>query len=233
MRPVERGDVPVDGAGNPVVFKRYSEARGALISLWGEYCSYCEMELDSSLHVEHVRPKKAKGTNAVDHQLLLAWDNFLLACSNCNSTKGDTPIVLDDYIWPDRDNTFRALIYSEAGVITTAPLPVQQKAQKLLELVGLDKTPLTAEMSDRRWLNRKDAWGKATRARERLAKNDIIELREQIAEHVADKGYWSIWMTVFQDDQDMLNRIIKTMPGTSLPCFNAIGEGIERAGGQC
>ena len=70
------------------------------------------MQLDSALGVERIQPKKTRGCTQIDSQREMDWNNFLLACPNCNSTKGNTDVVLDDYLWPDRDNTFRALKYS-------------------------------------------------------------------------------------------------------------------------
>ncbi len=40
MRPIERGDLPIDENGTPKIFSRYQDARGDLIDRLGEYCSY-------------------------------------------------------------------------------------------------------------------------------------------------------------------------------------------------
>ena len=242
MRPVERGHRPQE-QGTAVVFSEYSEARGELIRRIGEYCSYCEMHLDSALSIEHIQPKKPKGRTEIDSQRELDWDNFLLACPNCNSTKSNQEIALADYLWPDRDNTFRAFHYCEGGVVTPAfQGELGRKAQNTIHLFGLDKMPsmVCEEMhrnraSDRRWNNRREAWDKAVRAKMRLAQNDTVELREQIVENAVSNGYWSIWMTVFHDDSDICRRLIETFPGTCKDCFDA-QHGyvpIKRKGGQC
>lgn len=57
MRPIDRGMCPKDITGNIKKFSKYQDARGDLIDKLGEYCSYCEMQLDASLAVEHVQPK--------------------------------------------------------------------------------------------------------------------------------------------------------------------------------
>ena len=102
MRPVARGTHPTDAAGNKKAWTEYSQSRGDLIDRIGEYCSFCEMHLDASLAVEHIQPK------SLYPNLALEWDNFLLACTNCNSTKGDRDIKLNDYFWPhlDTDSSF-------------------------------------------------------------------------------------------------------------------------------
>ena len=136
MRPVERGPIPSNPDGTPRLFKKYQDARADLIGRLGEYCSYCEMQLDASLAVEHVQPKKGPGAAA---ELALDWGNFLLGCTNCNSTKGDRAIVIDDYYWPDRDNTLRMLIYEVGGIISPKGLcRTDSRVLLNVDLLGLD-----------------------------------------------------------------------------------------------
>ena len=233
MRPVERGPLPRNPDGTPRVFGDFHHARADLIARLGEYCSYCEMQLDSSLAVEHVQPKKGPGAQP---HLALAWDNFLLGCTNCNSTKGATPILLDDYYWPDRDNTLRMLVYEVGGIIRPHPdlTPEEQdRAQRTIQLVGLDKTPLNdPEAKDRRWNNRREAWDMAQRAHRRLARQDTEHMREQIIDTARSNGYWSVWMTVFADDADMRQCLIAAYPGTASACFDADSLAVARPGGR-
>ncbi|MCK6404287.1 MAG: HNH endonuclease [Sphaerotilus natans subsp. sulfidivorans] len=217
MRPVDRGACPQDEQGQDIRFTAYPQARRELIRRLGEYCVYCEMHLDASLAVEHVRPKKPPGATDVLPERALAWDNFLLACTNCNATKGDTDVVLDDYLWPDRDDTFHALQYRVGGQVDSAAGPDKIRADRLIELLGLRRMADTPEATDRRWLNRREAWDMAERARQRLlaCPQDACELmREQIVETVKAKGFWSVWMSVFRDDPDMTARLIAAYPGT-------------------
>ncbi|HJH31815.1 MAG TPA: HNH endonuclease [Methanosarcinaceae archaeon] len=236
MRPVNRGPLPTDASGNEINFKKYGDARGKLIERLGETCSYCEMHLDSSLAVEHVKPKKPEGSDENILERELDWYNFLLACVNCNSTKGKKDVIPDDYFWPDKDNTFRAFTYSEGGIITPyAELSVelQDKAKATIELTGLNKRPLNdPKASDRRWINRREVWDIAILARERLSRNDNDVFREQIVDTMTGHAYWSIWMTVFHDDPDMLQRFIKALAGTATDCFDEDGMALQRPGGQ-
>ena len=105
MQPVQRGDVPTIDHGNAIAFGDYKEARDLLIGRIGDFCSYCEVALHSTVHVEHVQPKSRH------KDLKLKWGNFLLACDSCNSTKGSKDVVLDQYFWPDKDNTTRPFVY--------------------------------------------------------------------------------------------------------------------------
>lgn len=63
----------------------YPTSRKDLIVNLGQYCSYCEMPLATSLAVEHMLPKAGFPLKSV------SWDNFLLACPICNSLKNDKP----------------------------------------------------------------------------------------------------------------------------------------------
>jgi len=56
MRPVVKGSCPQDDFGRDIIFKKFQNARGELIDRLGQYCSYCEMKLDSALAVEHIQP---------------------------------------------------------------------------------------------------------------------------------------------------------------------------------
>lgn len=224
MRPVDRGAFPKNDDGTEIKYKGYPQARSELIKRLGEFCSYCEMHLDASLAVEHVQPKKPPGATVAMADRELDWDNFLLACTNCNSTKGNTDVVIDYYYWPDRDNTFRVLQYFYGGIIEPADdlLPEEkERGWVTIKLTGLDKHPLNdPEASDRRWKNRRETWDIAVRSKTYLLRCNFPEMREQIVLTATGHAYWSIWMTVFQDDPDMLRRFIDAFPGTCRECFD-------------
>lgn len=63
----------------------WGDARRALIQSVGAYCSYCSAPIFSHLAIEHVLPKSTFPESA------FSWPNFLLACSTCNSVKGNKP----------------------------------------------------------------------------------------------------------------------------------------------
>lgn len=227
MRPIDRGKPPVDEQGRIVHFTKYEEARPELISRLGELCSYCEMHLDAGLAVEHIQPKSRQP----QHEM--KWENLLLACVNCNSIKHDQDIHdqnIDDYLWPDKNNTFLALAYSEGGMVTVQqnlPEEIRLKAQRLIELVALDRNPATnSTASDRRWSNRRDEWEKAKRAKYNLERVDTKEMRAQILDTA--EAYFSVWMTVFADDEEMRKALIRKFRGTAKDCFDHEGKPIPR-----
>ncbi|MEN8221244.1 MAG: HNH endonuclease [Pseudomonadota bacterium] len=236
MRPVKRGDVPTDANGQSKRYSQYDQAQPDLISRLGEYCSYCERPIKTNLAVEHIQSKDYQP------QLELSWDNFLLACTNCNSTKSTK--VLDNttqsrYYWPHLDNTFRAFVYKQSGIIeinSALEALAQAKAEETLKLTGLDRHPNAKNNKpspkDKRWLHRQEAWDLAYLAKTQLAQTNNSKMRNFIVMNAKTQGFWSIWMTVFHDDPDMLNRFIQAFPGISRQCFDSNGQPVHRHGGE-
>jgi hypothetical protein len=57
-------------------------------------------------------------------------------------------------------------------------------------------------------------------------------MRKQIVLNAQGRGFFSVWMTVFKNDPDMLNRLINAFPGTSGDCFDHEGKAIHRPKGR-
>lgn len=230
MRPVHRGEVPTDDNGIDIEFNDYKKARDPLIHRIGDYCSYCEVALHDQVDVEHVLPK------SVHEDLELEWSNFLLACGTCNSTKGSKDIALDDHYWPDQDNTSRVFFYE----LDQAPQIVDHadvdpiKAENTLLLTGIDRKPGHPNLSDRdrRWKKRFDTWGTALMVAGMLEDRDDVEMRTLAVELAAALGFWSVWMTVFSDNAEMLSLLIARFPGTAKDCFNDQFAFLPRPGGS-
>lgn len=228
MRPVDRGSRPSDSDGKPVTFRNYQEAKPYLEGRLGEYCSYCERRQEASLAVEHIQPK------SLHPELVLEWENFLLACSVCNSVKGDKDVILEDYLWPHKDNTSRAFLYRESGIIEISPdlsESRQRFARNTLKLVGLQKQFRSRnhlKRRDKRWIKREKAWRKASEASEILGKVDTREVRRLILQNALSEGYWSIWMEVFKNDAGMCRELIEAFSGTCHKCFDEEGKPVPR-----
>lgn len=225
MRPIDRGTAPAN-------YTRYEDAGPDLRKRLGPYCSYCERRIETNLAVEHVQPKSlvpALSTN---------WDNLLLACTNCNSIKGKTPIILADYFWPDVDNTLRAFEYGPDGLIGPHPclMPTMaKKATATLQLTGLDRDPSNYGRklaSDYRWQRRQEVWEKAKMCRDTLTSQDTVKVRELIVENATACGMFSIWWTVFAGDVDMRQRLREAFVGTDAGSFDGKENPVPRAGGQ-
>jgi uncharacterized protein (TIGR02646 family) len=228
MRPVERGAVPNDSQGNPRIFSAYADARSDLFARIGRYCSFCERTIRAGLAVEHVHHK-----NAYPH-LECDWNNFLLACSNCNSTKGTKEVGRRQMFFPDQDNTFQALAYSVGGQVSANPTltsALKGKATRLIRLVGLDKTPTNdPQAKDLRWNDRREAWDKADRYRMQYQQGRINA--DAIVDLCKAEGHWSIWMTVFEKFTEIRVALIGAFPGTPANCFDTLGNAVPRPSGQ-
>ncbi len=205
MRSVERGPRPTGSDGRRKSFSDYRRARIPLIERTGEYCSYCERPCD--LHVEHVVPR------SIAPELESEWSNFLLSCVNCNSRKGNGNASRDGYLWPDRDDTFGAFEYRSGGRISLNSALSEgkrRKASALYDLVGLGETGTS---KDRRRHKRRQAWDKAMKARCLVSNGASRELAVEVA---LGSGFFSVWMAVFRDDDDMRRRLIAAFPGTRM-----------------
>lgn len=224
MRPVAR----CPGAGT---FTSYQQARDPLIDAIGDYCSYCETPCQTA--VEHILPWENKHT-----ALALAWDNFLLACTSCNTHKrnrqdfqpvGNAAQARAKYLWPDVDNTARAFEYAPTNQVTVRaglPAAVQPVAAATHHLFAFDK------VADLRWRRRNDAWTEARLAATNLSSCDTPQMRDQIARTASGRGFWSVWRVVFAKDADMLRRFNSAFKGTDPSSFDATCQLVPRPGGQ-
>ncbi len=224
MRPVQRG-----GSTQATDFANYDDAKGHLVSRLGRYCSYCERRVATNLAVEHIQPK---GLAAYVH-LSGCWENFLLGCVNCNSTKKDKDVVLVDTLLPDRDNTFAAYEYSADGRVEPAGLllpALRAHAARLLSVVGLDK-PISEVLDENgkqvaldRVSQRMEVWGIAQEVKKDVDADPVNEaVRRGAVRTATAEGFFSIWMIVFANDVDMRNRLIDAFPGTrSSGCFDPV-----------
>ena len=224
---------PVDKGAAPNTYSRYQDALTDLRDRLGDYCSYCERQIETGLAVEHIQPQDS------NPGLRNSWANFLLACVNCNSSKGKKPVALLDYFWPDWDNTLRAFEYVKGGLVRPqAGLSAfdHDRARDTIALTGLDKFPGNAARqptkSDLRWLKRRDTWMLAVKDRGRLASHDTATVRELIVEKAISRGMFSIWWTVFAGDIDMRRRLREAFPGTHESSFDTNENLLPRVGGQ-
>ena len=224
---------PVDKGAAPAVYAHYKDARVDLIGHLGDYCSYCERQIETHLAVEHIQPQ------GQCPRLRNSWGNFLLSCVNCNSSKGRRSVALHDYFWPDRDNTLRAFEYVNGGLVQPHANLVAAdhvRARDTIALTGLDKFPGNPGRQptdyDQRWLRRQEVWQMAKKDRDRLTDQDTTAMREQIVETAIAHGMFSIWWTVFDGDIDMRQRLRQAFIGTDGASFDINEIPVPRVGGQ-
>ncbi len=221
MRPVNRGGSPQAGD-----YENYRNAFPDLVSRLGPYCSYCERRIQTMLAVEHIQPKGLAPYAA----LIGKWDNFLLGCVNCNSTKKDKDVILSTTLLPDRDNTDAAFLYTEDGKVDAAPGLTGARpkmASDTLALCGLDKGP--SEVTDAngqivaidRYAQRMEVWAIAKESKSNLEATPTLRMRQQIVLTARAEGFFSIWMRVFDGDVQMRRMLIDGFAGTAQDCFDA------------
>lgn len=225
MRPVRRGTSP-----QPDPFDPYQNAKEPLLGRLGLYCSYCERRIQTNLAVEHIQPKGLPGTAHLETE----WTNFLLACVNCNSTKGHKPVDLDKVLLPDRDNTYLAYEYTIDGNVRVRDHlkgEIRDQAQSLLTLTGLDKNLYNVVDDNGKQIvvdrasKRIESMSMALEQVEEIrADPNNDALRRSTARMAFADGLFSVWMTAFQGDADMQERLIEIFPGTrDSGCFGDIG----------
>lgn len=222
MRPIRRGASPIEGD-----FENYKDAKPFLVSRLGLYCSYCERQVPSMLAVEHIQPKQI---NLYPH-LEGCWDNFLLACTNCNSIKGHKDLHLDSTLLPDRDNTAHAYTYLADGSVNVADglqANVGEMAEATLRLTGLQRSSrgFVDENEEMvaldRVCQRMEAWATAEECRTSIHGVHSPELLRQMTVRLAlATGFFSVWMTVFEDDAEMRTQLVEAFNGTNgSGCFD-------------
>ena len=199
MRPVDKGIAPIE-------YNDYKQARHYLANRIGYYCSYCEMKIYNSIEVEHIIPRNRAGSP-------LDWSNFLLSCKYCNTIKSDNNDNIDDYLWPDRDNTDLAFSYDETNIIsprTNLSSQLRQKANNTISLTGLNRSPNTQNHptgADTRWRSREEVWTIARKNLKNWIDAPIIQMAQSIANCALISGHYSIWIEIFKDDEIVLQEI--------------------------
>jgi hypothetical protein len=227
MRPITRGAAPK-------TYAKYQDAINDLETCFGRYCSYCERHFPALLAVEHVSPKTSDAARETD------WTNFLIGCVNCNSAKGDNPTNDEDFLWPDKDNTLKAIEYRAGGLVEPSPTLdplIVPKVVALIDLVGLDRHPGKPPAKrptdrDKRYLDREETWNIAQLSRGALASNNNNVIRDLIVSAAKKSGFFSVWIAAFHDDPDMRYRLIAAHVGTARDCFEDDWSVKSRPGGR-
>jgi len=221
MRPVNRGPSPQE-----TDFANYRDAFPELVSRMGFFCSYCERRMPTNLAVEHIQPKDP----TLYPDLIGRWDNYLLGCVNCNGTKTSKDVLLDRIFLPDRDNTFHAFVYTPDGKMSPrAGLSDEhlQFATATLALTGLGKPSNEVYDENGRLVavdrvgQRMEVWMMAEGCKQDLQTSPTDGMKHTISRAAVASGFFSIWMTVFEDDPEMRQLFINAFPGTAVDCFDA------------
>ena len=230
MKPVNKGLAPQ-------VYASYEAAKPDLLERLGAHCSYCEAYgVPQDLHVEHIYPKDPHPERE------RSWDNFLVSCVTCNSYKN---IHLGTrrrrglekrYVWPHRENTFRAFQYFSDGRVELRPRlrqRIKKASNATREMVGLMMSPAKAAAYKKRGIaydgveKRKEQWAQAEGFRNLYLENPSQAKARMIADCAKNMGYFSIWMEVFAPRPEVRSELIRAFKADSA-CFDANGHPIRK-----
>ncbi|MBN2743975.1 MAG: HNH endonuclease [Marinilabiliaceae bacterium] len=231
MRPLKKWAVGHGYAPNNFVQNQYNPYGNAFPILnenMGDHCAYCEV-FSPNLKIEHVISKDQDNTKTY------LWDNFLLSCDSCNGrdNKTNKSVDLNKIYMPHINNTQLAFNYLEGGLVSinNSLLDAQkEKANALIDLVGLDKYPGNPKFPpddkrpnginprDKRWEHRRKAWEIATIKLNEYLSSSINP--SAIAEYAVERGFFSIWFTVFKLHPEVKKALVEKFTGTDANCFD-------------
>lgn len=238
MRPVEKS-VRVDGFGDPMEFNPWGSAKEDLTIELGTFCSYCEKyNSRSALHVEHIHGKNCVNINGdlIYEDLKYRWDNFLLACVNCNSIKDNKDIAELNPFMPHQHNLVHFLESRVGGMIKIKSNVAKSdlvRVRVFVELVGLDRVPGHIHFSDKddRWDNRLKAFDIAERQLQKYTEAVRSTDIETIVELAKNIGFFTVWYYAFEKHSEVRKALINGIPingklicpfpGTHISSFDA------------
>ena len=145
----------------------------------------------------------------------------------------------DETLWPDRDNPMLVINYSKGGFVRVGGslgTSIEQRARKLVQLVGLDRHkargwPDPAER-DKRWQQREEVWATAEHCLKNFKALQASDEAKQLVLNVAKGyGFFSIWFHLFGDHPEVRLSLIEEFAGTAIECFDNAGSPIKRPNG--
>jgi HNH endonuclease len=213
MRPIKKGAWPKDNNGNNLDFSDYTKAKPFLIERTGLYCHLCERNVQrSDLTIEHIQGQTLHPGKKGD------WDNFLLSCRSCNSTKKEDVSSINNYFWPHIHYTL-AIFESdlETGLVSYNMECITKddyvnKAKGLIRIYGLDKTHNSDGTSHDSYIERLKAITIIKFKLERIKKRGNQLEEEDISEICMDAiryGFFSVWLKVFENCPEVFSVLIK------------------------
>ncbi len=128
---------------NNITSNEYSDAKNLykvgsvqkkLNEIYHLKCAYCEQKLlDSPKHIEHYRPKDTY------FWLAYSWDNLLLSCGSCNSTKGKRFETLNSQVSYNNENFINIHSLGNNYDLIEKPLIINPEKEDILDKLFFDK----------------------------------------------------------------------------------------------
>ena len=137
-------------------------------------CAYCEQKLlDAPKHIEHYRPKDTY------YWLAYSWDNLLLSCGSCNTSKGTkfkikkTIVTYDNESFDDIHNLGTSYDAIEE------PMMVNPEKEDILDKLVFDKEGNIGSLDDRLIYTINDVCN--------LNRNELVQKRVKILNDFINK----------------------------------------------
>lgn len=222
MRPVDKGESPYETISD------YHDAEPFLNDRIGRYCSYCEIPIYHVPEIDHKEGKYSGGE-------LTKWGNLLYSCKYCNTRKSQKIKFgeKDKWIWPDEDNTFIAYTYENGypkvneKLLKESVPEVLERAWSLYDGVDLGFVPQKVTDKDKRWAKRMEVYGIAEECKNVWDKLKTTEYREtqinSIITLAKQVGFFSVWMSIFEQEKEIKLQLLQNFPGTAQECFDSDG----------
>lgn len=107
-------------------------------------CAYCEQKLlDAPKHVEHYRPKN------IYYWLAYSWDNLLLSCGSCNSTKNHNFAIKNNAVVYNNESFVNIHKLGDSYDIIESPLIINPEKDDILELIQYTKNGIIFSEDER------------------------------------------------------------------------------------
>lgn len=215
MRPIIK-TTKLDSNGSPLEYKAWTDAKPELVGETGEFCAYCGKQVNRvDLQVDHVYGKRTKDTNGnlkYDH-LKYRWDNFLLSCINCNTTKGKKDVAVLQPFLPHINNLLHFIEVINGGTVQIKQTVTGVELLRTLafiDLVGLDRKPGDPDFSDKddRWDCRLKVYDIATRQRVKYCAVPQTTDIENIVDLASSNGQFAIWYCTFIGIDPVIDALI-------------------------
>jgi len=208
MRPVNKGSWPTTPVRSlKIKFTDWSKAIPILKQRTGWYCHLCEMRVTNALAIEHIKPKEHFS------KLESHWDNFLLICNHCNSSKlAKVPQASyrRKYYWPHLNNTLLAFEYGHKlpfiSPAANLSKPQRARAVRLIRLYSLNKQVNSNGESDTRWIEKMSALKDAIDSLIEYQNSKITV--ESITRLAKKTGFFAIWLSIFNNTPQVKEALI-------------------------
>lgn len=155
---------------------------------------------------------------------------------NCNSVKDEKDLGEGETLWPDEHNTVLAVDYRRGGFVgVSAALDgdLANRARALVDLIGLDRHVVEGfpdpARRDNRWRQREAAWRVAESCLAKYQRQDQAEAAlDLVVEAALGHGFFSVWLSVFDEFPDVKRALVASFAGTSTACFDSQGRPVPR-----